>query len=129
MSNFTSDAPTSSVSDLSKRVRYSTGLVLGVDEFTQDQAYFMERDRLLTRALHGYGVVQGLRAHLDSSEDLLQVRVEPGLAVEPSGQHVCVGRAQCAVIKDWLAQQAPKEVFSSSELGGDRRFQWREFLA
>ena len=44
--------------------------------------------------------------------------VEPGLAVEPSGQHVCVERAQCAVIKDWLAQQAPKEVFSSSELGG-----------
>ena len=118
MSDFTSDAPTSSVSDPSKRVRYSTGLVLGVDEFTQDQAYFMERDRLLTRALHGYGIVQGLRAHLDSSEDLLQVRVEPGLAVEPSGQHVCVERAQCAVIKDWLAQQAPKEVFSSSELGG-----------
>jgi hypothetical protein len=118
MSDFTSDAPTSSVSDPSKRVRYSTGLVLGVDEFTQDQAYFMERDRLLTRALHGYGIVQGLRAHLDSSEDLLQVRVEPGLAVEPSGQHVCVERAQCAVIKDWLAQQKPSEVFPSYGSGG-----------
>ena len=118
MSDFTSDAPTSSVSDPSKRVRYSTGLVLGVDEFTQDQAYFMERDRLLTRALHGYGIVQGLRVHLDSSEDLLQVRVEPGLAVEQSGQHVCVERAQCAVIKDWLAQQKPSEVFPSYGSGG-----------
>jgi hypothetical protein len=47
-------------------------------------------------------------------------------ALGPLDAHVL---AQCAVIKDWLAQQAPKEVFSSSELGGDRRFQWREFLA
>lgn len=115
MSDFTSDVSTSSVPDLSKRVRYSTGLVLGVDEFNQEQAYFIERDRLLTRALHGYGVVQGLRVHLDPSEDLVQVRVEPGLAIDPSGQHVCVDRAQCAVLTDWLAQQKPENIPSSDE--------------
>jgi len=117
MTDFTSDALTASVSDLSKRVRYSTGLVLGVDEFEQDQAYFIERDRLLTRALHGYGVVQGLGVYLDPSEDRAQVRVEPGLAVEPSGQHVCVDREQCAVLVDWLARQAPGDVPSAGDSG------------
>jgi hypothetical protein len=108
MSDFTPDAPTSSVPDLTKRVRYSTGLVLGVDEFEQDQAYFTERDRLLTRALHGYGVVQGLpvdTAGDDGPDDPAEVTVGPGLAVAPSGQHVCVERAQCAVLPDWLARQ------------------------
>ncbi|MFB6247925.1 MAG: hypothetical protein ABEL97_05075 [Salinibacter sp.] len=118
MSEFTSDAPTSSVSDLTKRVRYSTGLVLGVDEFNQDQAYLMERDRLLTRALHGYGVVQGLPVDItgdDDPDNPAEVTVGPGLAVAPSGQHVCVERSQCAVIRDWLAQQHPSTVFPSYE--------------
>ena len=106
MSDFTSTGPTSSVPDPSKRVRYSTGLVLGVDEFEQEQAYFVERDRLLTRALHGYGVVQGLRVHVvDAADTTPQVQVQPGLAIEPSGQHVCVDQAQCAIVDDWLAQQ------------------------
>jgi hypothetical protein len=122
MSDFTSDAPTSSVSDLTKRVRYSTGLVLGVDEFNQDQAYLMERDRLLTRALHGYGVVQGLGVRLEApstatTDAVTQIQVEPGLAVDPSGQHVCVDRPQCAVVRDWLAQQDPSRVFPSLESG------------
>lgn len=115
MSDYESDVPTPTVSDLSKRVRYSTGLVLGVDEFEQDQAYFIERDRLLTRALHGYGVVQGLPVTPDTSERAsgdptevpkLQVKVGPGLAMMPDGQHVCVERAQCAVLEDWLAAQS-----------------------
>lgn len=125
MSDFTSDASTSSVPDLTKRVHYSTGLVLGVDEFNQDQAYFMERDRLLTRALHGYGVVQGLRAHLEapnanSTDEPAQIRVEPGLAIDPSGQHVCIDRPQCAVVRDWLAQHDPSAVFPAyaSDTGG-----------
>ena len=116
MSDFTPDAPTSSVPDLSKRVRYSTGLVLGVDEFTQEQAYFMARGRLLTRALHGYGVVQGLGVRLEAGETPPQITVDPGLAVEPSGQHVCVDRAQCAVLSDWLAEQDPGAIYSPSEL-------------
>ncbi|MEF8938229.1 MAG: helix-hairpin-helix domain-containing protein [Salinivenus sp.] len=114
MSDFTSDAPTSSVSDLSKRVRYSTGLVLGVDEFTQDQAYFMERDRRLARALHGYGVVQGLSVDVNFSGELPKIVVGPGMAVTPDGQHVCVEREQCAVITDWLAEQSPDLIDGAS---------------
>jgi len=115
MSDFTSTGPTSSVSDPSKRVRYSTGLVLGVDEFEQEQAYFVERDRLLTRALHGYGVVQGLRVHVvDAADTTPQVQVEPGLAIEPSGQHVCVDQAQCAIVDDWLAQQTAGDLIGDA---------------
>jgi hypothetical protein len=122
MSDFTSDASLSSVPDLSKRVRYSTGLVLGVDEFEQDQAYFIERDRLLSRALHGYGVVQGLGVEVTApASERPQVTVQPGLAMVPSGQHVCVEQTQCAVLEDWLSQQPSSTVFPSreSESGGE----------
>lgn len=119
MSDFDTDISTSTVTDLSKRVRYSTGLVLGVDEFEQDQAYLIARDRLLTRALHGYGVVQGLDVALDDPQnELPQVKVRPGVAVTPDGQHVCVERTQCAVLDDWLARQDPDTLLEGEEDGG-----------
>jgi competence ComEA-like helix-hairpin-helix protein len=87
-----------------KRVRYLTGLVLGVDELRQEQTYFIERDRLHQRALHGYGTVNGLRVTVPPAVDVNgpEVRVTPGLAVDPSGQHICVPDVQCARLDAWL---------------------------
>lgn len=105
MSTFAS-ASSSTVTDLHKRVRYSTGLVLGVDEFEQEQAHLLERDRLHTRALHGYGTVYGLRLEMEESP---QLAVTPGLAMTPSGQHVCVGQRQCALLNDWVKALTPSD--------------------
>ena len=90
--------------DPGKRVNYLTGLVLGVDELRQEQTYFIERDRLHQRALHGYGTVHGLRVTVPPVVDVLgpEVRVSPGMAVDPHGQHVCVGQVQCARVNAWL---------------------------
>jgi len=53
--------------DPHKRVYYSHGLVLGVDEFLQEETYLLERDRTHNRGLHGYGTVCGLS--LDTRDD------------------------------------------------------------
>ncbi len=101
--DFKTAAPDSAPLDPHKRVRHFAGLVLGPEEFQQDQLYFMERDRLHQRALHGYGTVLGLgvRAEVNTAGKA-EVHVDPGLAVTPRGESVCVAYAQCAVLDEWL---------------------------
>jgi hypothetical protein len=87
-----------------KRVRHFAGLVLGPEEFQQDQLYFMERDRLHQRALHGYGTVLGLGVRVrDNAAGRPEVLVDPGLAVTPRGESICIARAQCADLDGWLS--------------------------
>jgi Helix-hairpin-helix motif len=105
--DFRTAAPDTTTLDPHKRVRYSTGLVLGVDEFNQEQLYLMERDRLHQRALHGYGTVLGLGVAVrDGADGRPEVVVAPGMAVTPRGESVCVPRAQCARLDDWLTAHA-----------------------
>jgi hypothetical protein len=87
--------------DPTKRVDYSYGLVLGVAEFRTEQGYFLAKDRRHARALHGYGTIAGLHVTVAGSE----VRVAPGLALDPRGREICVAEPQCAKLEDWLAQQ------------------------
>jgi len=94
----------SAVLDPRKRVRYTTGLVLGVDELTQEQHYFLSQHRGHQRALHGYGTVRGLGVHLRDAGAGPEVVVEPGTAVVPSGATVRVATAQCARLDEWLAR-------------------------
>jgi|GEM_PF-5486049 len=89
-----------------KRVKYQLGLVLGVDEFEQEQAYFLEADRRHARSLHGYGVVCGLSVTNDGAE----VRVGPGLALSPKGRELRVPTAHCARIDEWLAVPQNREL-------------------
>lgn len=87
------------VPDVSKRVNYSYGMVLGVDEFLQEQAYFLNKHRLQSRLLHGYGTVSGLAVTVSGT----QVRVASGIAINPSGQEICVNWEMCADINKWLS--------------------------
>lgn len=88
--------------DPSKRVNYSFGLVLGVDEFLQEQAYFLERHHRHARMLHGYGTVWGLKLGVSEAEPV-EIRIAPGMAVTPSGHEICVPHVMCARLDDWLA--------------------------
>ncbi len=88
--------------DPAKRVNYTLGLVLGEDEFRQEQLHFLERDKLHNRLLHGYGVACGLRVSTAPDGGDTEVRVEPGLAVTPRGNVVRVPEAQCAQLGAWL---------------------------
>ncbi len=77
--------------DPTKHVNYSLGMVLGVDDFTQEFAYLSGHDNRVVRDLIGYGVVAGLHVTVDVDADRgPRVQVAPGEAVTPSGRLVCV---------------------------------------
>jgi len=83
-----------------KRVNYTFGLVLGVDEFLQEQTHLAEKDRSQYRLAHGYGTVCGLGVRIDSAT--MEVRIAPGVAINPQGREIRVPREMCARLNDWL---------------------------
>lgn len=106
LNDFSSVYPEATILDSNKRVNYVHGLVLGVDEFRQEEFYLLEKDRLHNRSLHGYGTVCGLSVEQETTADGLEVRVNPGMAICANGQVVEVPRTQCALVNDWLASHA-----------------------
>ncbi len=72
-----------------KRVNYFDGQVLSAQDLRDEQAYLRDKQRLMNRALHGWGVVCGLQVSI--GEDV--VRVEPGLALDCQGNEIVVPAA------------------------------------
>lgn len=92
--------------DPTKHVNYVRGMVLEVDEFTQEFAYLSGRDRWLAREAIGYGTLRGLAlswAQDTTGKILPQVMLTSGVALTPCGQLVCISSNQCADINQWLA--------------------------
>jgi len=102
--NDPSVALTPSAQDPALHVNYAKGMVLGVDDFTQEFTYLAGRDRWAIAELIGYGTTSGLAIALDDTADGPRVRVSRGAAAVPSGKLVCVPRDQCGVINMWLAK-------------------------
>lgn len=104
------------------RVNYEFGLVLGVDEFKQEQLYFLEKDYLHNRALHGYGTVYGLKIEAtrpdDDKKDVL-ITVEPGLGIDQCGRPILLRNAQCARLKAWLKKQPADVVAKHRDTSGN----------
>ncbi|MCW7541376.1 hypothetical protein OOT46_26545 [Aquabacterium sp. A7-Y] len=99
--------PGSAAADSCKRVNYTLGMLLGVDDFVQESAYHIARRHELARELLGYGTVHGLQVVVEADGDSgPRLRVMPGMAWLPSGTPVCVSSAQCAHLNDWLAAHA-----------------------
>jgi hypothetical protein len=96
--------------DPSKHVHFTRGMVLGVEDFTQEFEYLSRRDHWIVRELVGYGTVSGLRVSVDPApageeERGPRIAVSPGVAVLPSGRLTCVSPAQCAFVGDWVASK------------------------
>jgi hypothetical protein len=103
MTTFAPTAPAVAPPDPSKHVNFTLGMVLGVDDFTQEFGYLSARDRWIVRDLIGYGVVSGLRVTIDDpTADNPRVMVAPGVAATPSGRLLCIAPAQCAQLLDWV---------------------------
>lgn len=105
------------------RVFYQYGMVLGLDDFLQEQTHNLGLDYHHERALHGYGTVYGLHVTTTTPPDALgdvTVTVEPGMAVDQWGREVTLPTAQCARLGAWLAAQgqatAEAHLGSSGEL-------------
>ncbi|HLM66003.1 MAG TPA: hypothetical protein VK358_00680, partial [Longimicrobium sp.] len=88
--------------DPSKRVNYTLGLVLGVDEFQQDQLYHAAGRRGHNRLLHGYGTVWGLAVGAASENGDPEIQVDPGIAIDPCGREICVADRMCVKLTRWI---------------------------
>lgn len=113
MSCFTKMSTVSAASDLdlTKHVNYTAGMILGVDDFTQEFAYLSGRDRWLARDAIGYGTVSGLSVRIEKdAEKGHRVMVTPGVAISPRGQLICVSATQCAYLNQWLAAAKPEDL-------------------
>ncbi len=99
---------TASRLDVAKRVNYSFGLVLGVDEFRQEQYHVLAKFQRHNRQLHGFGTVWGLKVNVPTPATPadLEVQVEPGLAISPGGHEICVPARMCAKLNAWLGRNA-----------------------
>lgn len=109
MSCFSASVNTAIVAepDPAKHVNYNLGMVLGVDDFTQEFAYLSGRDQWLAHDLIGYGSVRGLKVGIEiDAEKGPRAVVEPGVAVSPRGQMICVPQAQCAYLRDSVTSRS-----------------------
>jgi hypothetical protein len=84
-----------------KRVNYTFGLVMGVEEFLQSDTYFLAKHHLENRLLHGYGTVCGLDVIAQITPQL-EVQVTPGWAISPRGQEIRVSQLMCLQVNDWV---------------------------
>ena len=98
------------VVDPTKHVNYTYGMVLGVDDFTQEFVYHSGRDQWAARDVDGYGTVSGLRvAAAENAAGEQEVIVSAGAAVNPRGQLICVPTPQCAAVDRWLAVERNRQ--------------------
>ncbi len=98
-------ALTSSALDPARHVNYAKGMVLGVDDFTQEFAYLAGRDQWLARDAIGYGTLSGLRVYPeDGGADGPRLHVAAGSALAVSGRLICVTADQCCLLNKWLAK-------------------------
>jgi len=101
----------------SQHVNYAKGMVLGVDDFTQEFAYLSGRAEWMARDLIGYGTSAGLVVAIeDGGAQGPRIRVTSGSAVSPRGTMICVPVDQCASINAWLA--TPKGMEASKGITG-----------
>lgn len=102
--------PANASADPTKRVNYTYGMVLGVDDFVQEQTYHGARGEWLARDLVGYGTVNGLAVSAGkTAQNETEVVVTAGAALSPRGQLIRVAPTQCANLSQWLAADANRK--------------------
>lgn len=107
------------------RVNYQFGMVLGLNEFLQEQEHNLFLDHLQARSLHGYGTVYGAQVTTSVPSDApqdVQVTVAPGMLIDQWGRDVVIRSPQCARLGAWLAEQelaSPGTIASNLGLSGE----------
>jgi hypothetical protein len=89
-----------------ERVNYATGMMLQADDFEAEQTYHRSRLAQLSRYLLGHGTLAGLRVVPPGTNDnLLELKVEPGLAIDRYGRLIEIPAAQCIRLGPWFEAQ------------------------
>lgn len=94
-----------------ERVNYATGVMLQADDFLAEQTYHRSRLAQLTRHLLGFGTLSGLRVVAPPVQNnILEIRVEPGIAIDRYGRLIEVQTAQCIELARWFAAQDQRRI-------------------
>lgn len=87
-----------------ERVNYAIGVMLDAQDFKDEQTYHRGRLAAALKALVGFGTLSGLRVVPPAADDEeLELRVEPGLAIDRHGRLVQVSEPQCIRLARWFA--------------------------
>ena len=88
------------------RVSYSTGRMLGVEDFQAEQDYHRGRLARALMQLSGTGTISGMLVQTDGNANVgqLEIQVTAGVAIDRVGRIVEVPRMVCIVLNDWLTQ-------------------------
>jgi len=79
---------------LPKRPRFFDGKFLAAADFAREQQYHIEKHKLHNRALHGFGMVSGLKVTVNGGE----VIVAPGMAIDCEGNELVVADEQTLAV-------------------------------
>ena len=71
-----------------QRVNFFTGGLLSAADLTAEQDYIRHKIHRRNRALHGAGIVTGLRVSLERAGSNARVVIAPGLAFSPRGEEI-----------------------------------------
>jgi len=102
--------------DPRQHVNYTQGMVLGVDDFTQEYAYLSNRDQWLARDAIGYGTISGLKVTVAPKDGELQLSVSPGVALSPRGELIRVAPSQCARLGTWFSLASTQQKLTELHL-------------
>ncbi|HXH78126.1 hypothetical protein [Nocardioides sp.] len=99
-------SPTTGTLGPDLRVNYAYGMVLGLDEFLQEQLHRLTRDGLHERGQHGFGTVSGLAVSVAPTGTTdYTISVTTGIAVDQWGREIVIRCDQCARLGAWLGVQ------------------------
>jgi hypothetical protein len=94
------------------RLHYSTGELLGADDLLAEQTYHRRQLALALLYLHGSGSIAGLRVVAqhqlghNGRPDEVELRVEPGLALDRAGRLIEVPSEACLRLRRWFEHGA-----------------------
>lgn len=92
--------------DASERVNYATGVLLQAEDFRDEQTYHRANLARALRHMAGSGTLAGLAVRSPEAEDNeLELRVEPGVALDRHGRLIGMSDAWCTRLSRWFAGQ------------------------
>ncbi len=98
-----------------ERVNYATGVMLQADDFLAEQTYHRGRLATLLRHMVGFGTLAGLRVVAPPvANNLIEIRVDPGLAVDRHGRLIEVQTPYCINIARWMLAQQMEQLFTAT---------------
>lgn len=117
-------------SNIDKRVRYFTGQFLQQEDFTDEQAYHVDRLRRHQRQFHAPGIAEGLQVTADTGA--ATVKVAPGTCVDANGNIILLATSRDLGVSTYAGETvlvtiAYDEVESDpATVGGGGNTRWHE---